>query len=557
MWTRIAIVSLMVFTFGFTVWGLTGDCPNLPEGDESMVVSAALGMVQRGDFDPRYLGHPASTIIYPLCFYYHFLNSTYFHGILADPSLNLDNTMFDNVFLLCYLPRYLNVLMIVGSIPVLYKIGREVFGRNAALMGIWMFPISQLLMIWGQVLRSDVSALFYSLLAIYFCIRSYKEPSYKFQTLTGVFIGLAVSSRWPSLALLSVYAMTNAALIWKNRTLTKERLGSLALAGYGLVIAGITFALTTPYVFITPEILMHDLAEEKAAHGLGCDGLPPWGNFIWYIKEAIPREVHLPQAILAAVGIAIGIWKRNYLSIALAVYTLAILTGTSLHLFHTDKWLLPILPVLALFAGQTLSVLGTYLHELFWTKMKDRTATILCTIIAVLVIGNIEYDPFIAVCTQNTHKMMASTDSQFYEWTFANIPKGTKICFVGVWDGGHAERYQLINVIDDPSYFDRKKKYVSPFDIYNQGYKYFVWNSYHCPLYLREPQRYPRECKFFKELFDNTELVKEFTPKLIEVPGYLQILQKGPIFRMYKFVPKGDHLNSDSKQSPEPSPVKK
>ncbi|CAN5346728.1 hypothetical protein BH10CYA1_BH10CYA1_16790 [soil metagenome] len=524
-----------------------------------MVVTAALGMIKRGDLDPRYLGHPASTIIYPLCFYYHFLNATYFHGVLADPSANIENLMFDNIFVLCYLPRYLNVLLIVGSIPVLYKIGKEVFGKNAALMGIWMFPISQLLMKWGQILRSDVSALFYSMVAIYFCIRSYKEPCYKFQTLTAIFIGLAVSSRWPSLAIFSVYVMTNSALLWKNRRSAKDRLKILALTGYGFAIAGITFALTSPYVFLTPETLMQNLLEEKMAHGLGCDGLPPLGNFMWYINHAIPLEFYLSQSALAAIGIAIGFWKRNYLSSVLAVYTLAILTGTSLHLFHTDKWLLPILPLLALFAGQTLAVIGTYLHEMLWTKMKDKTATVLCTVMAVLFIGYIEYDPFIAVCTSNSHKMLASTDHEFYEWTFANIPVGTKICFVGAWDGGHTERYKLMNVIQDPNWFDRVHggKYVSPFDIYHQGYKYFAWTSYQCPFYLAAPQRYPRECKFFKELFANAEVVKEFSPRLLVVPNFLPILQQGPTFRLYKFVPNANRLSDASQHEQNQAPSKK
>lgn len=550
----------MLFTFGFTVWGLTGDCPAMPEGDEFIAVSAALKMVQRGDLNPQYLGHPASTLIYPLCFYYHFLNATYFHGALADPASNITNTMFDNIFLLCYLPRYMNVFMIVGSIPVLYKIGKEVFGKTAALLGIWMFPISQLLMIWGTVLRSDVPALFYSLLAIYFCVRSYKEPCYKFQTLTAIFIGLSVSSRWPSLALFSVYALTNATLIWKSRKSLGQLKGLLALTGYGLLVAGITFAATSPYVFLTPDVLMHDLLEEKAAHGLGCDGLTPFANFGWYITNAIPLELFPPQSTLAAVGIALGFWKRNYLSIVLSVYTLAVLIGTSLHLFHTDKWLLPILPLLALFAGQTIATIGAYLHsKMLSAKLNEKTATAICAVVSVILIYNIEYDPFIAVCTQNTHKMLPSTDHQFYDWTFANIPNGTKICFIGVWDGGHAERYQIKNVLMDPNYFERENggKYLSPFELYDQGYKYFAWSDAQYPLYLAEPQRYALECKFHKELFDNAKVLKEFRPRLIVIRGFLQILQKGPVYKLYEFAPKSERSNAVSDQSNQSSPLKK
>lgn len=530
----------MVLTLGITVWGLTGDCPFKPEGDESLAVAAALNMVHRGTLNPHYLGHPASTIIYPLCLYYHFLNATVFHGAISDPYFSAENMMFDNVFLLCFLPRLINVFMLVLVIPVLYKIGKEVFGRNAALMGIWMFPISEILLVWGQVLRADVSAVFYSMLAMYFCIRLYLDPRHKYNLLATVFIGLAIGSRWPSLALFSVYLVTSAKLFWERRKDTDKKYEIINLTLIGLVVAFGTFALTTPYAFIDTKTLLHDLTEEKAAHGLGCDGLSPYGNFMYYINDAIPRLFYQPQSALAAAGIAIGLWKRNFLSNVLAVYTLAILTGTSLHVFHTDKWLLPILPVLALFGGQTLAFLGRYLNDILWTRMKAKTAQVWCAIIAVGVISYVEYRPFIDVCKHNTIKMFHSTDETFYKWIFANIPYGTPICFIGVWDGGHSDRYKVEDVLWDPSYFDVKcnGKYQSPYELYDKGFKYFIWNSFHCPLYLAEPDHYPRECKFFKEIFDNTELVKEVTPKSLRVYNLFEIQQPGPTFRLYKFVPK-------------------
>jgi Dolichyl-phosphate-mannose-protein mannosyltransferase len=538
-WTKVAITSIMLLTFGIMVWGLTGDCPFKPEGDEQLVVGAALGMVHDGTLNPHYLGHPASTIIYPLCVYYHFLNATVFHGAISDPYFSPNELIFSNVFLLCYLPRLLNVIMMVGLIPILYEIGKDVFGKGAAIFGICIFPINELLLVWGQVLRSDVSAMFYSMLAICFSLRSYRQPSTRLNALAAVSIGLAIGSRWPSMALLSIYLFLNAKLFWdRRRSADKSQITDLVIAG--LVIAFGTFALTTPYVFIEPATLARDLAEEKAAHGLGCDGLSPAGNFLYYLSNAIPRTFYQPQAIMAAAGILVAVWQKNFMAAGLAIYVLAVLCGTSIHIFHTDKWLLPIFPILALFAGHFLAWSTELLSDLLWTKMTARRASFLCTFLAVCFLGYIEVHPFLKVCQHNTSKMLHSTDKTFYTWVFDNIPEGTPICFVGAWDGGRVNRYKIQNVLWDPSYFDTEchGRYLSPYDLYDKGFKYFVWNSYQGPLYLAEPSHYPRECLFFKELFDNTELVKEVTPRELSVYSLFKVTQPGPTFRLYRFVPK-------------------
>src|SRR5262245_42198706 len=96
--TRLMVTAAMVFTFFLVVWGMTGDTPYCPEGDEIYCVGPALEMAQVNSFNPHWLAHPASTTIYTLLFYYHFLNAVYFHGTLFGGGQPLDNVIFDNIF---------------------------------------------------------------------------------------------------------------------------------------------------------------------------------------------------------------------------------------------------------------------------------------------------------------------------------------------------------------------------------------------------------------------------------------------------------------------------
>ena len=524
------------------VWGLTGDCPYRPEFDEALSVSTALNMVYSGNLNPHWLAHPGSTLIYPLAFYFHFLNSALFHGAISNPDFDVQKFMFENVFVLFYIPRYLNVFLFVACVPLVYAIAREAFNKTVGLISIWIFTISPLLVSWIQLLRSDASALFYSLVAIYACLKMYRQPTFAMQTLFGVAMGLAVSSRWPSLAVLSVFVFTSAAVIYQNKDSASRRRNMIVTA-YGAALAAIVFAATSPYVFIDQGTLIKDLVEEKAAHGLGCDGLSPPGNFMWYITTGIPQEFYSSQCLLALLGIGIAFWKRQFLAITLAVYTLAVLVGTSLHAFHAVKWLVPIIPMLALFAGSGLAFCADLLRQKLTQVSGPKVGSLTAIISLVICIAGIEYEPFLIMCRNNFARSYTSTDIQFYKWFNETIPHGTPVCFVGVWEGQHKSDYKVLDVLWDPSYFDHANggKYQSPFEIYDKGYKYFIWTDNHCPLYLAEPQKYPRECKFFKELFDNSELVYEIKPKTLDVKVF-SVPQRGFNWRLYKFVPKVPRL---------------
>jgi hypothetical protein len=534
---KVSLIACMLFVFFFMVWGLTGDCPFKPDPDEQWVVRAALGMVFRGDLNPQWLGHPASTLNYPLCFYYHFLNAVYFHGSLSAPNCDIADTMFDNVFLLCYLPRYVNVAAIVAVVPLTYGIAKEVSGRLSGLFAIWFYAVCQLNLEYCQVLRSDALALFFSMVTIYSLIKVYREPTFRYQFLAAVSAGLAVSSRWPSLALISVFVLIHVGLFLHFKE-AEWRGSVLRSASWMLALAFITFAITTPYIFLEFGIFQADMELEKAAHGLGMDGLSPPENFLYYLGKGIPEKFHQPHATLALLGIVISLVRKQFLGFVLAIYLLAVLCGTSLHPFHADKWLIPILPILSIFAGQCLSVLVVFAYEKLKLNIGESIAAATICFFSVCFVSYIDFDPTVEMCGFNLTQMSMTTEKDFYDWIFKNIPEGTPICIMGAWEAGHQHRYKLTSVMYDPSYMDSRGAYLSPFDLYSEGCRYFIWNDYQYPSYAANPRRYARENKFYNEVFANSEIIKEWMPQKIRMKGFYQVQQKGPQIRLYKFTPK-------------------
>ncbi len=537
--TKLIIACSMVFTFFLVVWGMTGDCPFAPEGDELYCVIPALRMIQENTLNPHWLAHPASTTIYPLFAYYSFLNAVFFHGTLVDSHSNLDSVVYDHILLLCYLPRYVNVFFLIACMPFVYLMARDIFSRRAGLIALCFLSISPLLVMYTQVIRSECPALFFSMVALYCTMKYYREPILKWQLLAAISIGLGASSRITMFALLPILLAASALVAWHNRN-NENRNRNILNGVIGPISSVVTFAMTTPYFFIDFETFKRDMAVEKAAHGLGCDGLSTLGNFQFYLGEAIPREFGTIPALLALIGIVVALQRRNFFAALLVLFMIAILAGTSLHPFHSDRWLVAITPILAIFAAGAMAQIS-FLIEGVLTKIGSKLSAFI-TVVALILFSlfQLEYERFITVCARNTVKIHYSTEPVFYKWVFENVPRDTPICFVGVWNGGHRERYKIKDVLWDPAYFDQAfgvGQYRSPMDFYKEGYKYFVWTDIQSPLYFAEPYHYPRECRFYRELLENVELVKQIEPEQLTVGGLFNMKQRGPTIRLYKFVP--------------------
>ena len=534
------IVISMLFTFVVVVWGLAGDAPFACETNEMYCIAPALEMLRRNELNPHCLAEPASTTIYPLFLYYQFLNATVFHGELARASTSIENLVFDNVYVLCYVPRLIDVMFVVGSIPLIYLIGRNIFGTGASLIALAIFSVSPLLLEYGQVISADTPALFFSLLAIYLGVKLSKETTMRLQVLTGIAIGFAISCRYAMLSLVSLLIAVDAVRAFSGSQADSRR-KYLCYGAAGLCSAIAVFALTTPFFFLDFSTFLHDIAIKNNSHALPGESGGALGNLCFYVLEAIPQKFVPEQTALAGIGMLIALARRNFEAALLIFYCFVTLIVSSLYPYREYRFLIPILPILAIFAGYSIAFALEVLKTWAVKIMPDKIASAALIIPALAILVSLEYTPFLACCAHNTAKIAPSTEPLFYRWIFQHLKPGEKICVVGgVWGGGHRERYITKEFLCDPSYFATacSGKYVSPFELYGQGFKYFILSDMYYPTYMVDPLRYPLESRFFRELFENCTLVKEVLPDELCVGDLYETQQRGAAFRLYKFTAK-------------------
>jgi 4-amino-4-deoxy-L-arabinose transferase-like glycosyltransferase len=489
-WLWLLLLALAVYG-----WGIQKNLPYVAEVDEySFWVSRAVGMAVRGDLNPGWFGHPGSTVLYPLAAIYRL---GYGSAVAADFAAN--PTPF---FLL---GRLLSIGYAALSIPVLYLLGRRIFNRSIALLGSLLYLASTLVVAHAQVVRSDSAAVLFSLLALWTMARLYDQPRLGLQAQAGLWMGLSISSRYVMAVLVLAFVALNVALAL--RAADPSTIIAQALSGVAAML--VTFYLTTPYMWLDPQAVLESISFESRTSHLGADGLSPAGNLWWYLREALPVSITWPQYLASALGLATMLWRRRFLPLWLLGYVGAYLLAISLPALHWHRWLIPILPLIALAASA-----GCW-QSLRWLKDRLPRSPRLAVAFALAGAALLAY-PATAVITHNIRESRPSTRVLAREWLLASVPPESRIVeewYAAPLAGTAFEFKEVYALAWDPTLVDAAA-----------GYNYALVSSSMYDRFNAEPAKYPAEIGFYAALADNP-LVFEVAPDR---------LRGGPVIRVYR-----------------------
>jgi 4-amino-4-deoxy-L-arabinose transferase-like glycosyltransferase len=154
--------------------------------------------------------------------------------------------------------RLLNVVLGTLTIPLVYLIGRRLFGEMAGLIGAGLAAVMPSLVLWTPVLLSETAFTFVFAVAIAAFVYARREDGAlpaRSAAIAGVIMGLALLVRGQALVLLP------AAVLWWRfagaDTGTALRAGGIALAAAALVL--LPWSVRNTLVFDSPVLLSTNL----------------------------------------------------------------------------------------------------------------------------------------------------------------------------------------------------------------------------------------------------------------------------------------------------------
>jgi 4-amino-4-deoxy-L-arabinose transferase-like glycosyltransferase len=522
--TRVlALATIVVASLGLHLWGITHDLP-MPAVDEKYFVPPATYIAASGDLNPHWFGHPGSTVIYPLALAFR-LREVLFHGapvIGRAPSIAARLQSDPGSFYL--MGRLWAMLLSLAALPLLFAIGRRAFGELVGLLATASWVVVPLAVEYGRITRTDSVALFFALATIYLSIRALERPSVARFAAAGVTAGLGVASRY---FLATLVVVLGAAAFEGGRRARVEGAAArrdehrlrrpAVLLGVALVAMFVTFVITTPFFFLDWHAAVASVdAEASARTSAAASGFV--ANLRFYGSHAIPSALSWLGVLAALFGIARAISHRTAARILLLLWVPAVLVAISVLPLHWDRWVIPALPIIALFAAYGVSTAARAAATRVG-RLNVRRAVFLTTVIAAMLAMTI--GPATALVNLDRVEASPSTRVAAQQWVEKHIPSGSKLAVEIKGPDFSGTRYPSV------------QHFALPFagtvaDYARAGYRYLVVNARLARSYEVRARHHPGEASFYRFLREDARRLAHFDPDGKYGGPHLAIYDLGP-----------------------------
>jgi len=227
--------------------------PYFEFNDEIDLVKSALSILRTGDLNPHFFFYGSfpiywSAFLFLLALFPSWLLSgsgVSFHSFLAGFDYH-QGGMF-----LFYLGRLTSVLFGVGSVYLIFLVGKELFDRRSGSLAALLLAICPFHIYFSQLFKVDSSFLFWFLLMVYFSLRIYRRGGWKNYLLAGIFFGLGLSTRYNFVAFLPILVAALSREGWRG--MIKPGVWIAAYAGTAV------FFLSSPYALLDLPAFLEQL----------------------------------------------------------------------------------------------------------------------------------------------------------------------------------------------------------------------------------------------------------------------------------------------------------
>lgn len=326
-----ALAAVVALAAALRIPGLEYGLPYpLLNPDEASIVPRAWEMAHGGGLDPGWYDYPSLLLelLAPL------------QALAGSPS---------------YLSaRYVAVLIGLAGVVAAWWLGRRAYGGSAGVVAASVVAVSTTHVAYSHIAVTDVLLTLGVTCTLALLAAGRLEWA-------GVAAGLAVSAKYPGVFL----AAPLLAVGW-------GRWRRLAVAA-GLAVAA--FALTSPFVVVHPGRAWDDLSRVQRLARAGWLGFEHEGSALGAFSARLWDAVG-PVLVIALVGLVLALFRRSRADLALASFGLLYFADLLTLDAHFDRYVLPLVPVVAALAARMRALAPVTLLllviPLVWSIRDDR-----------------------------------------------------------------------------------------------------------------------------------------------------------------------------------------
>ncbi len=419
----------------------------------------------------------------------------------------------------------------VSTVPVVVawvwarRFGLSTIGAAAAAL---LVAVSPVMVRHAQMIEPDALVTMFAALAMLGLPRILTRGSTRDYVLVAILAGLGAASKYtPVLLCVSIYVLHLVRLRREGRSLTALGLDDARL-GWAAMASVLTFCVASPYTFANLEVLRRDLAYQLMHMSAGHFGHAEQGvGYVHYVTRVLPRALGWPAFLLSIVGIVVMVRRRNTEDVAwLAAFVPYFLVMGSLST-QFDRYMLPL--VLPLAVAATVALRAAVDR---WPRASARPSPAMAVAAVILLAW-----PAQGLARFLDAQGRTSTQQAAADWFATHAATDTTTVVT--------ERYGP-HLLEDPRttddyqpIFDRldedqkRRLFDRPFFVYQLlpmysarvhltayyydlrhflAYDYVVTSGAVRRRYEGEPERFPRQVAFYRDLDAYMQVAADFAP---------------------------------------------
>ncbi len=358
------LVCLLALALALRLWGITWGLPSATHyfsyhPDESVVLeTSSLTMnVFAGRLLPHFYNY-GSLQLYLVCFA-NTLAALFGAVDIVPKNFAGWYPQWAKMYLV---GRLLTVGMGVGTVWVTYTLGATLWGRRAGLVAALILAVTPLHAQHSHFLTVDVPATFWVMLSLLWSVRlaTGNPKPLKTALLAGIFAGLASATKY-NMAVVVLPLLTACVLTSSPSRFGRVSAGGLlrigACAGVSLFASALAFFAGCPGALLETSTFLKDVRVE-AVHVQNPDDptFRDTGNgFVYHITHNLDAGLGLPLLVLALVSVGYALYRRERGDGLFAAFALPYYVLISLAAVRYARYTIPLLPILALWAGRMLA----------------------------------------------------------------------------------------------------------------------------------------------------------------------------------------------------------
>jgi 4-amino-4-deoxy-L-arabinose transferase-like glycosyltransferase len=373
-------------------------------------------------------------------FHFYLLSLVYGPFLLLHKLRVLDLRLLSNYAILFYVGRLLSVLMGTGVVYLVYRTGREILDRRAALGAALIAALTVPLEYYAKMVNLDVPYLFWFAWSLYFFVRILKTGRLKYYLLFAATAVIAVCTKDQAYGLYVLAPLPVILFDWRQKRLSTPglSLGRSLLDGkylYAVLLGTGLFTLIHNLIFNLQGFRRHVtliMGGASESYRIFPRSLTGEIKLLGLTAQQIQGSLGWPFFLLCAAGLVMVLFRKKEDPIlrTLPIFALSYyMFYIAIILYNYDRFNLPICLILAFFGGRAISAL--------WGAAGGKFRVIKALVLAIVVAYSLLYSASLDVF------MIADSRYAVERWMRENIPPKAVIGLAG--PGEYAPRLNANN----------------------------------------------------------------------------------------------------------------